>query len=74
MIKNATAHNIASTWIPRVVFPEGEQPAGAERTEDVIDCVSSFISRNVMKDTVAKAQIELSGGLVLIEEQELGLV
>jgi hypothetical protein len=50
--------------IPGVIFPQGENTAGPQATINIINDEGSFTYRYVMKDAVAKNQVDVSLGQI----------
>ena len=58
LIKSAAAHHITGGRIPRIVFEEGEDAAGAQGLENVIQRCLSLAGGDVVEHPVGEGEIE----------------
>jgi len=56
-----------SGGVPRVVFPEEEEPARSERIAYVAHGLEAIFGWDVVEDAVAMAEVEVGGGSVLVQ-------
>ena len=66
--KGIRFHYIACAWIPRIVFPKREQATWAQSDCKMYSIAYAVHWRNMVKDAIAKHQIELSTGLIFIKQ------
>jgi hypothetical protein len=64
-------HGKGLNRIPRVVFPHCEDTPGSQATINVIHRPDPFHNGDVMKDAVAKNQIEILLGNILVRGNQL---